>query len=731
MQTDPIVQCPNYFCQALNSESQRFCRTCQTRISKRYLWAVGATYPPGKLIDDRFLIKTSQIVLDTKPGIPPTSIEVSPALEPYLHLMAERPVIPQPFAVVKDLLLLELAPIYPGDAHPDQGEDLAGQLMPLLTQVWDSSQSFRQLHILWQLAQLWRVLAVEKCAATLLNPNLLFVDGDTVRVLELSFDQAPVPNLADLGKVWSTWKPHAAIAEFFNQICQDLIQGQMTQIDQLIDQMDHAISVQAQQQTRSVQIATLSDQGPSRQGNEDACYPPSGTSSADSSTDDLLVIVCDGIGGHEGGEVASNLAIQTIVRALETSSDDIQQDLEESVFLANDAIAQKNDTERRQERQRMGTTVVMGFVRSHELYLTHIGDSRAYRITRQGCYQVTLDDDVASREARLGYSLYRDALQHPSAGSLVQALGMGSSSYLRPTVQRFLLDEDCVFLLCSDGLSDNDRVEECWQTEIVPLLNGKSDGATVARNLVEIANTQNGHDNVTIGLIHCQTRSIGQSKAVSLKKPIEKIAPSSQQATGLQQRTGSQQTAGSQQRTEFQPRRLSRSSFLKIALILVGLFGAAGAITAVFVPELIPMLIDDRRPAATSVTVPPVPASPDPLALGTLIRLDRPGLPLLKKIEPLSGNTPRESFGQIPPGTILQVVGRQQGETERSAWIRLKVCTLGTPAVKVPNSVESGKTGWQQETAIVSSTKPDLKSSPLGACTATLESPKQNVSPTP
>ena len=99
----------------------------------------------------------------------------------------------------------------------------------------------------------------------------------------------------------------------------------------------------------------------------------------------------------------------------------------------------------RQDRQRMGTTLIMALVQAYRLYMTHIGDSRAYLITSTGCYQVMVDDDIASREVRLGYRPYREALLNPASGSLIQALGMSASSALRPTVQQFLLDEDCIF----------------------------------------------------------------------------------------------------------------------------------------------------------------------------------------------------------------------------------------------------------------------------------------------
>jgi protein phosphatase len=263
---------------------------------------------------------------------------------------------------------------------------------------------------------------------------------------------------------------------------------------------------------RSFKIGTRTDIGPSRQRNEDACYPASGTTIAKPPEPKAIAIVCDGIGGHEGGNVASNLAIETLQQQIyQLPLDNAALDpitlsaaLERFACTANDKISQRNDKEHRQGRQRMGTTLVMAVGHQHEVYITHVGDSRAYWITRTGCHQITLDDDVAAREVRLGYAVYRDAVQQPSAGSLVQAIGMSSS--VHPTVQRFTLDEDSVFLLCSDGLSDYDLVEQCWQTEILPILEGKVDVATAVQRLIEVGNTQNGHDNITVALVHCQVR---------------------------------------------------------------------------------------------------------------------------------------------------------------------------------------------------------------------------------
>jgi protein phosphatase len=224
----------------------------------------------------------------------------------------------------------------------------------------------------------------------------------------------------------------------------------------------------------------------------------------------------------------------------------------------------------------MGTTLVMALPIAHEMYITHIGDSRAYWITRHGCYQVTLDDDVASREVRLGYAIYREALQHSGSGSLIQALGMSKSASLHPTSQRFIIDEDAVFLLTSDGLSDFDRVEELWETEILPILGGNTNIEDVAARLIEIANTKNGHDNVTIALVHYQVKYCEPD--IILKADIPTISAS--KTVDLTPRTTNATTLGNEYQqtqviTETKPGRITKVP-LQLLIILGVLLGAGG-----------------------------------------------------------------------------------------------------------------------------------------------------------
>jgi protein phosphatase len=545
------LYCPNEACQAANPLNHHFCQQCRTPLPKRYLWAVTGGKSlgvDGDILADRYLIIRQFILLDTKPGLVPLVPEMENlhTIKAYLRLFPYRIHIPQIYGVMplgemcrdesfvrqlsdegesqRQVLLLEKPPLQINNELVSEA-----QLHKSIDSAWAEATSMRQLNWLWQIANLWQPLASEGVASSLLDPLLIRAEGSIVRLLELHAETEKTSTLADLGEFWRANllpKTKNAIAEFMTQICDSLISREIHSGEQLVAVLDQGLIELGRAETSSegifnsiVKIVTRTDTGPSRQRNEDSCYPPSGSKISKPPQPSALAIVCDGIGGHEGGNVASNTAIEVIqqkVNLLARESRDridpttLLTDLEQAAAAANDKISQRNDLEGRQGRQRMGTTLVMALPIAHEMYVTHVGDSRAYLITRQGCYQITLDDDVASREVRLGYAVYRDAISQGASGSLVQALGMGNSNSLHPTAQRFVLDEDCVFLLCSDGLSDFDRVEQYWESEILPILNNDlteaADIGSVVDKLTDIANTQNGHDNVTIALVHYQIK---------------------------------------------------------------------------------------------------------------------------------------------------------------------------------------------------------------------------------
>jgi protein phosphatase len=815
------ITCP--FCQALNPETHRFCQQCRAILPKRYLYALGKgieTLKEGQLLADRYLIakggegannehsagdsqpfgvgslKHNRIVLDTKPGLPPEfPSDIPPAITPYLRLFPYRMHVPQVYGVAtlekkgksEEIWLLEQVPIY-RELEPGKTPGKP-QFLPELTGLWSGATPLRQLNWLWQIATLWQPFSSEGVASSLLYPTLLRVEGSQVRLLQLQLDRS-TPTLSHLGQKWRDLVAGANpfLADFLAQLCQQMIEGELSS-DRLLAELDLALDHCGKTIDRSYQIITRTDRGPSRQRNEDARYPNSDTpnsfefsgqnydskSTANASRYTPLAIVCDGIGGHEGGIVAANLAVETIQHQLQDVRNDgswepetLSTRLEIAVCAANDQISQRNDAEQRQQRQRMGTTVVMALAYGHEIYITHVGDSRAYWISPRGCYQVTLDDDVASREVRLGYSLYREAVQQIGSGSLVQALGMSSSMNLHPTVQRFVIDEDCIFLLCSDGLSDSDRVEQFWEDEILPVIEGKVPLATAATRLIEIGNTLNGHDNVTVGLLHCRVSAKPEMLGTKLRSNAKSSLTLENQTAALTtQRTDAKKSQSKstllKTRLLLPPRR--PRSLLPLLLGISLLLGLGGGIAYLLIPELgqkvKSMILNSSPSPSTKPSSPAVPAGFSPRSFILVKSAAESASGQIRELVLLpqpdtESNLSATRSGQkiVPAGSILQVLSKQ-ATPGQDIWLRLKVCSLpktpsANPTVKPPvnqslqnqqpvkknptatnlspppqgdtpdGTLQPGETGWIKEADLASLALPTSTVSPAkqGKCAA-------------
>ena len=653
MDSVTTLQCQNLTCLSPNALTNRFCEKCGTPLVKRYLWMMGdwvrTYYHVGELIDNRYLVKQPQIVLDTKPAQAPQAPDEPPSwISLYLKLLPFHLHIPQVYGYIPspderlnmDIWLLEYGTI-PLD---ETGELIYPQLLPTLAEVWSQASDLRQIHWLWQMAKLWHPLQKKAVVSSLLNPFLTRVNNQLLQLLELSKDEATAPNLRDLGALWTGLMPTAAanIQDFLASLTQELESGDLDRPESLIAILDYALQHYGGGQERSYEIFTCTDTGPLREHNEDACYPPTNQAITLAHGQNPLAIVCDGIGGQEGGEIAAQLAIETLPREINRSpTTDIEVYpeshslvLEQAIRVTNDLISQRNDQESRQDRRRMGTTLVMAFGHAQEMYVAHVGDSRIYWITPQGCHQVTVDDDLASREVKLGYLLYRDAIQYPNAGALVQALGMSSATNLHPTVQRLIIDQDCVFLLCSDGLSDYDRVEQYWDSEILPLLRGEKNVTAVGESLLQLANQKNGHDNSTIALVYC--RVVPKAEPVTplvYAQAKERIIPdlndqdfdySGDTYPGEEVVTAipTPPPASSSVSSHTSPPALTRVSPLVVGAIAVGVLGLLAAIAWQFLsphpafnPSISPTPV--TGPTPTPGTIPPAPVTSPSPTLGT------------------------------------------------------------------------------------------------------------------
>jgi protein phosphatase len=230
-----------------------------------------------------------------------------------------------------------------------------------------------------------------------------------------------------------------------------------------------------------------------------------------------LYILCDGMGGHAGGEVASALAVDTLrqyfkERWLNSSMPDGSgslpgvDTLTEAVQLANKAIYDVNQQNARSGSGRMGTTLVMALIQDTELAIVHVGDSRLYRYTRKrGLEQLTVDHEVGQREIQRGVDP-EIAYARPDAYQLTQALGPRDEHFIKPDIQYVELNEDALLLLCSDGLSDNDLLEKHAKTYLEPLLSSHFNLDQGVNQLIELANQYNGHDNITAIAIRAKVR---------------------------------------------------------------------------------------------------------------------------------------------------------------------------------------------------------------------------------
>jgi protein phosphatase len=224
-----------------------------------------------------------------------------------------------------------------------------------------------------------------------------------------------------------------------------------------------------------------------------------------------IYLLCDGMGGHAGGEVASALAVSTLKTYLQdhwTETDQLPEDdtVRDAILAANQSIFEENEAKGQAGSGRMGTTLVMVLLQDSQALVAHVGDSRLYCLTRrQGLRQVTVDHEVGQREIQRGVEP-AIAYARPDAYQLTQALGPRAQKDVHPGITRLHLSEDMLLLLCSDGLSDNDFLENHVDTHIEPLLRSRADLEEGVSQLVELANEHNGHDNITAMMLRIKVR---------------------------------------------------------------------------------------------------------------------------------------------------------------------------------------------------------------------------------
>lgn len=208
-----------------------------------------------------------------------------------------------------------------------------------------------------------------------------------------------------------------------------------------------------------------------------------------------LYLVADGMGGHKAGQVASQVACEGAIRAVETlqgASVSLAERLRHAVGSANREIFAA--AQQTPEFSGMGTTFVGILFGGERLALAHVGDSRAYLLRQERLRALTDDHSIVGELLRRHEISEEDAREHPHRHVLTRALGVRSVT--EPDLAEMTPQPGDTFILCSDGLTGH-----VSDDEIAERLIQEDDLEVAARGLVDAANLAGGLDNITVVLV--------------------------------------------------------------------------------------------------------------------------------------------------------------------------------------------------------------------------------------
>jgi len=244
----------------------------------------------------------------------------------------------------------------------------------------------------------------------------------------------------------------------------------------------------------------ITDTGLTRKINEDNCSILK---------EQNLFLVSDGLGGHAAGELASQITVTAIKNFIKTSNEDDQitwpfginntLSLEENkivtaIRIANQTIYHKAQNQK--EYAGMGATVVVMLVKDSQAVIAHVGDSRLYRIRQNNIKQLTLDHSWVREQVEKGLLSEQQAQIHHLKNVVTRALG--TASEVEVDVKTKAIEAGDYFILCSDGLSnlvDNETIKNI-------VLKNKNNVSLACQNLVDMANSNGGIDNITVVIVY-------------------------------------------------------------------------------------------------------------------------------------------------------------------------------------------------------------------------------------
>ena len=381
-----------------------------------------------------------------------------------------------------------------------------------------------------------------------------------------------------------------------------------------------------------VNAAAASDRGRIRTGNEDRHYVD---------VDRGVFLVVDGVGGHAAGEVAAAIAVDVITQRLERPIGTPAQRVREAIALANNEILRQ--AERSPAHAGMTCVLTLALLTEDQLTIGHVGDSRLYKLTRDGLRKLTHDHSpIGEREDAQEIS-EADAMKHPRRSEVFRDVG---SAFHEPDDPDFIELVDATFeadealLLCSDGLSD--MISSAVILRTVREQAGAPD--RVVQSLVDAANKAGGKDNITV--VYAEGTDFAAALAAPDATPEQQGAIDSVRAT-----------------------RLSWLAITLLGGLLVGLLGGLA------LSERLPFdtYLTSRRPRTLSVA--PAGGSPSPGGLGAAGQYPT--------IAAAMTASRRGDLIQLEPGEYAERVFLKDG-------VNLAAREPGTATVVAP----SGDLGW-------------------------------------
>lgn len=244
-----------------------------------------------------------------------------------------------------------------------------------------------------------------------------------------------------------------------------------------------------------MKVFAKSDIGKAREMNQDAYYASQPSETVG------LYIVADGMGGYNGGEVASTLAVTTAKNYIENNFAQIEHTREKIEELVKNAIEYANmvvyeKSKKVKMLEGMGTTMEVALVKDNRVYIGHVGDSRIYRIRKNFIRKLTTDHSYVEKLVKDGTITREEALHHPKKNMLTKALGCMSFVEPDTMVKGFLKDD--ILVITSDGLTNMVKDEEIYNTITENI-------DTAAETLLEKANEAGGLDNITVIIVQNKT----------------------------------------------------------------------------------------------------------------------------------------------------------------------------------------------------------------------------------